>query len=150
MKAMVLRGPGEPFLLEDRPDPTPGPGEAVARVLACGSGLTIEHVRAGRTAANFPIIIGHEITGEIVAVGPETAAMPVIEPLKDGDPVTCWFYLSTVKIVGLGRTARLFPPEFAVMSVDRSTAVTRSTSSCRCKTLSNCPKHWIGAVSLPR
>ena len=34
MKAMVLRKPGEPFVLETRPDPTPGPGEAVARVLA--------------------------------------------------------------------------------------------------------------------
>ena len=93
MKAMVLHGPGEPFVLEDRPDPTPGPGEAVARVLACGSGLTIEHVRAGRTGANFPIVIGHEITGEIVAVGRQTAEMPVIEPLEEGDPVTCWFYL---------------------------------------------------------
>lgn len=93
MKAMVLRGPGEPFVLEERPDPTPGPGEAVARVLACGSGLTIQHVRAGRTGANFPIVIGHEITGEIVAVGPRTETPPVIEPLREGDPVTCWFYL---------------------------------------------------------
>lgn len=93
MKAMVLRAAGEPFVMETRPDPTPGPGEAVARVLACGAGLTIQHVRAGRTGANFPIVIGHEITGEIVAVGPQTDALPVIEPLKGGDPVTCWFYL---------------------------------------------------------
>lgn len=93
MKAMVLHGPGKPFVLETRPDPTPGPGEAVARVLACGSGLTIEHVRAGRTGANFPIVIGHEITGEIVAVGPRAETMLVIEPLREGDPVTCWFYL---------------------------------------------------------
>ena len=93
MKAMVLHGPEQPFVLEERPDPTPGPGEAVARVLACGAGLTIEHVRAGRTPANFPIVIGHEITGEIVAVGPRPDAMPVIEPLREGDPVTCWFYL---------------------------------------------------------
>jgi propanol-preferring alcohol dehydrogenase len=93
MKAMVLRAPGEPFVLEQRPDPTPGPGEAVARVLACGSGLTIQHVRGGRTPANFPIVIGHEIAGEIVAVGSETSALPVVEPLKVGDAVTCWFYL---------------------------------------------------------
>jgi len=93
MKAMVLHGPGKPFVLEQRPDPTPGPGEAVARVLACGAGLTIEHVRAGRTGANFPIVIGHEITGEIVAVGPRSETLPVIEPLKEGDPVTCYFYL---------------------------------------------------------
>jgi D-arabinose 1-dehydrogenase-like Zn-dependent alcohol dehydrogenase len=93
MKALVLRGPREPFVLEDRPDPEPGAGEAVARVLACGAGLTIQHVRAGRTGANFPIIIGHEITGEIVAVGKSSDTLPVIEPLKVGDPVTCWFYL---------------------------------------------------------
>ena len=38
MKAMVLRGPNRPFELEQRPDPVAGPGEAVARVFACGSG----------------------------------------------------------------------------------------------------------------
>ncbi len=41
MKAMVLRGKNEPFILEERPDPKAGPGEAVARVIACGSWLDI-------------------------------------------------------------------------------------------------------------
>ena len=76
MKAMVLRAPDTPFVMETRPDPTPGPGEAVAKVLACGSGLTIEHVRAGRAPARFPIVIGHEITGEIVALGPRRPPTP--------------------------------------------------------------------------
>lgn len=93
MKAMVLRKGGEPFVLEERPDPTPGPGEAVARVLACGSGLTIQHVRAGRTKANFPIVIGHEMTAEIVAVGKSDG---MDDPgLAVGDAVTCYFYLSS-------------------------------------------------------
>ena len=48
MKALVLNGPGEPFSLETVPDPAPGPGEAVAKVIACGAGLTIQHVKAGR------------------------------------------------------------------------------------------------------
>ena len=92
MKAMVLARRGDPFTLEHRPDPTPGPGEAVARVLACGSGLTIQHVRAGRAAADFPIVIGHEITGEIVAMGKsEGFDAP---GLKVGDPVTTYFYLT--------------------------------------------------------
>ena len=34
MKAMLLRGPNMPFELADLPDPTPEPGEAVARVRA--------------------------------------------------------------------------------------------------------------------
>ena len=69
MKAMVLKAKNSPFVLETVPDPVPGPGEAVARVLACGAGLTIHHTRAGRMPVEYPRIIGHEITGEIVAVG---------------------------------------------------------------------------------
>ena len=88
MKAMVLKGPGEPFVEETLPDPVPGDGEAVARVIACGSGLTIQHVRAGRAKVDYPRIIGHEITGEIVAVGAG------VEQLAVGDPVTIYFYLT--------------------------------------------------------
>ena len=63
MKAMVLRGPNTPFELVQMPDPVAGPGEAVARVITCGSGLTIQHAKAGRRQIKFPRIIGHEITG---------------------------------------------------------------------------------------
>jgi propanol-preferring alcohol dehydrogenase len=87
MKALVLRGPNTPFELTQLPDPAPGPGEAVARVLACGSGLTIQHVKAGRARAKFPLVIGHEIAGEIVALGAGA------EGLKAGDPVTAFYYL---------------------------------------------------------
>ena len=85
---MVLKGPNTPFVLSNVPDPVPGPGEAVARVLACGSGLTIQHIKAGRIAAEFPCIIGHEITGEIVAVGDGVAGLAV------GDGVTSYYYLN--------------------------------------------------------
>jgi D-arabinose 1-dehydrogenase-like Zn-dependent alcohol dehydrogenase len=77
MKAMVLKGPKTLFELTDVPDPVAGPGEAVARVIACGSGLTIQHIKAGRIAAKFPAIIGHEITGEIVAVGAGVTGLAV-------------------------------------------------------------------------
>jgi D-arabinose 1-dehydrogenase-like Zn-dependent alcohol dehydrogenase len=90
MKAMVLHAAGQPFVLEERPDPKPGPGEAVAKVLACGAGLTIHHLRAGRGTANFPIVIGHEITGEIVEVGRTEG---IATDLKVGDAVTAYFYL---------------------------------------------------------
>ena len=69
MKAMVLTGPNLPFELVQRPDPAAGPGEAVARVITCGAGLTIQHAKAGRRKVQFPRIIGHEITGEIVETG---------------------------------------------------------------------------------
>jgi D-arabinose 1-dehydrogenase-like Zn-dependent alcohol dehydrogenase len=88
MKALMLKAPNTPFELVNVPDPTPGPGEAVAKVLACGSGLTIQHVKAGRNKANFPLIIGHEITGEIVAIGAG------VRGIKTGDAVTSYFYLN--------------------------------------------------------
>lgn len=88
MKAMLLKGPKMPFELVQVPDPVAGPGEAVARVLACGSGLTIQHLKAGRRSAKFPLIIGHEITAEIVEVGAGVAGLAV------GDAVTAYFYLS--------------------------------------------------------
>jgi propanol-preferring alcohol dehydrogenase len=88
MKAMLLRGPDLPFELVQRPDPVAGPGEAVARVLTCGAGLTIQHVKAGRRKVQFPRIIGHEITGEIVETGAGVSG------LKAGDAVTTYFYLN--------------------------------------------------------
>lgn len=87
MKALVLNGPGA-FSLETVPDPSPGPGEAVARVIACGAGLTIQHVKAGRAKVDYPRIIGHEITGVIEAIGPGVTDIAV------GDPVTAYFYLT--------------------------------------------------------
>ncbi len=87
MKAMVLKAANTPFVLETVPDPVPGPGEAVARVLACGSGLTIQHYKAGRTPATFPRIIGHEITAEIVELGAGVSSLVV------GDAVTAYYYL---------------------------------------------------------
>jgi len=88
MKALLLRAPNTPFEMVELPDPVAGPGEAVARVLACGSGLTIQHVKAGRMAAKFPAVIGHEITAEIVQVGAGVRGLAV------GDPVTAYFYLN--------------------------------------------------------
>ncbi|MDC7788903.1 zinc-binding dehydrogenase [Rhodoplanes sp. TEM] len=85
---MVLEAAGSAFVMTERPDPVPGPGEAVARVLACGAGLTIQHVKAGRKAVRFPRVIGHEITGEIVAVGRDVAGLSV------GDAVTAYYYLN--------------------------------------------------------
>ena len=91
MKAMVLTAPDSPCQLMEVADPTPGPGEAVARVITCGSGLTIQHIRAGRSKVEYPRIIGHEITAEVVEVGKD------VKSLQVGDPVTAYYYLSCGK-----------------------------------------------------
>ena len=88
MKALVLEKQGEPFVLKDVPDPKAGPAEAVARVLACGGGLTIQHYKIGRTHIETPRIIGHEIAAEIVEIGPG------VTNVKVGDAVTAYYYLN--------------------------------------------------------
>ena len=56
-------------------------------MLACGSGLTIQHYKAGRIPLACPRVIGHEITGEIVEVGAGVTGLRV------GDAVTAYYYL---------------------------------------------------------
>ncbi len=88
MKAMVLEAPNTPFISTEVPDPIAGPGEAVAKVYACGSGLTIQHFKAGRNPTTFPRIIGHEICAEIVEIGDG------VDSLSVGDIVTSYFYMN--------------------------------------------------------
>ena len=88
MKALVLESKGEPFVNKDVQDPVPTDNEAVAKVIACGSGLTIQHVRAGRIKVDYPRIIGHEITAVIEEVGKN------VTNIKVGDAVTAYFYLT--------------------------------------------------------
>ena len=94
MRAAVMRG--DRFVVEERPRPTPGPGNVLVKVLACGicgSDLHYAHhvndiiARAGslgadtremeRTVREGPVL-GHEFVCEVVEFGPETdRALPV-------------------------------------------------------------------------
>ena len=88
MKALILNGPNQKFSLENINDPKSKKGFAIAKVLACGSGLTIQHVKSGRIKADYPIIIGHEIVAEIIEINDKNSN------LKIGMPVTAYFYLT--------------------------------------------------------
>lgn len=77
MKAVVIREHGGPevLLLEDCPEPTLGPGEALVRVRACALNHLDLWTRQGLPGRRvpFPHILGNDIAGEIVALsGPET------------------------------------------------------------------------------
>lgn len=70
MRAMRLHAPGRPLELERVPRPAPGPGEVQVRVLACGVCRTDLHVLDGElTEPRLPLIPGHEIVGEVTALG---------------------------------------------------------------------------------
>ncbi|MGM0983782.1 MAG: zinc-dependent alcohol dehydrogenase family protein [Pseudomonadota bacterium] len=70
MRAMVLHAPGKPLELEEVARPEPAPGEVEVRVLACGVCRTDLHVLDGElTEPRLPLIPGHEIVGEVIALG---------------------------------------------------------------------------------
>jgi propanol-preferring alcohol dehydrogenase len=78
MHAMVLNEVGGPLVWTERPDPSPGPGQIRASVLACGVCRTDLHVVDGELPSpKTPIVPGHEIVGRIDAVGTGVASLEV-------------------------------------------------------------------------
>jgi NADPH:quinone reductase-like Zn-dependent oxidoreductase len=76
MKAVVVHQYGGPEVLqfEDYPDPVPGPGEVLVRVAATSVNPLDYKRRAGLMKDSFPIkfpgLIGTDISGTVVKIGP--------------------------------------------------------------------------------
>ncbi len=73
MKAAVFYGMEQGIRVEQVPDPQPGPGDVLVRVAACGLCHTdLHYIDHGTpTFQPPPIILGHEISGTVAAVGGE-------------------------------------------------------------------------------
>src|SRR5690242_4762040 len=70
MRAMVLERAGEPLRLAELEDPTPGPGQVLIRVHACGVCRTDLHILDGELSEpKLPLVPGHQIVGTVVGVG---------------------------------------------------------------------------------
>ncbi len=69
MKAAVFRGAGQPLLIETVPDPTPGPTEMIIKIARCGICGTDISMSAGHGEVQPGQILGHEMAGEVVAIG---------------------------------------------------------------------------------
>jgi 2-desacetyl-2-hydroxyethyl bacteriochlorophyllide A dehydrogenase len=73
MRAIVLDRPGS-FRVAQLPDPTPGPGQIVVRVDACGICGTDLHIMDGEFPPTpYPITPGHEFAGTVAAVARDVA-----------------------------------------------------------------------------
>jgi propanol-preferring alcohol dehydrogenase len=82
---MVFHRAGEPLVLEERPDPVPGPGEIRVRVEACAVCRTDLHVIDGELPdPKRPVVPGHEIIGTIDQAGDETLASRIGERVGIG------------------------------------------------------------------
>jgi propanol-preferring alcohol dehydrogenase len=72
---MILEAPGTRLALRDVPDPEPGPGQVLLRVRACGVCRTDLHVLDGELEhPKLPLVLGHQIVGEVVVGGTRFAA----------------------------------------------------------------------------
>src|SRR6188472_1482385 len=70
MRAMVLHRTQGPLVMEERPEPLPGPGQIRLRVEACAVCRTDLHVVDGELPnPKLPIVPGHEIVGIVKALG---------------------------------------------------------------------------------
>lgn len=70
MQAMVLEKPGAPLQLKTLPIPVPAAGQVLIKVAACGVCRTDLHILDGDLPpVVLPIIPGHEIVGEVAALG---------------------------------------------------------------------------------
>ncbi|HKK08835.1 MAG TPA: zinc-binding dehydrogenase [Gemmatimonadota bacterium] len=77
MKALRLEATGRPLREADVPLPEPGPGEVRVRVRAAGICHSDVHYRAGTSPVGpLPLTPGHEVAGEVEAVGPGGDASP--------------------------------------------------------------------------
>jgi len=73
MRAAVFAAQGR-LVLDDRPEPVPGPREVVVETAAVGICGTDTHVFDGEFEGTvFPLVPGHEATGVVVALGRELA-----------------------------------------------------------------------------
>jgi propanol-preferring alcohol dehydrogenase len=71
MKAAVVRAFGQPLSIEQVPIPTPGPGQLLVQVMACGVCDTDLHAVEGDWPVKpaLPFIPGHEVAGVVAALG---------------------------------------------------------------------------------
>ncbi|VEG27429.1 zinc-binding dehydrogenase [Actinomyces howellii] len=72
MRAAVLRDHATGLSLETIRTPRPQAGEVLVKVAACGLCHSDLHVIGGAIAFPLPAVLGHEVTGTIVELGPGT------------------------------------------------------------------------------
>ena len=80
MKALVIEKPGH-VTVKEVEDPEPGRREVLVKVKACGICGTDMHIFRGELKVKYPVIPGHEISGEVVSLGRDVASF------KTGDRV---------------------------------------------------------------
>jgi threonine dehydrogenase-like Zn-dependent dehydrogenase len=90
MKAAIYPGHGKPIVIENLPDPKPGPEDVVIKVHRCGvCGTDLSFTRGGMFDFGAGVQFGHEYAGEIVDVGSKVSGFKVGERIAVLPSVAC-------------------------------------------------------------
>lgn len=103
IRAAIMTGPGEPIVVEERPDPAVEPGGMILETIVsevCGTDVHLHHGRL--PGVPYPIVPGHVSVGRVAETGGEVTDVEGI-PIRTGEVVTfldvhetchdCWFCL---------------------------------------------------------
>lgn len=71
MRAAILVAPGEPLQVQTIRTPRARAGEVLVKVSACGLCHSDLHVMSGKIPFPTPAVLGHEVSGTIVEIGPD-------------------------------------------------------------------------------
>lgn len=154
MKALVKAEPRPGLTLTQAPDPKPGPGEVIVRIKATSLCGTDAHIYRwdpwAQSRVRLPRIIGHELCGEVVELGPGVSSVQVGDYVAAESHFTCGLCFQcrtgqahvckNYRILGidvdgsyaeyvrlpervLWRTARDIPPELACVQEPLGNAV---------------------------
>ena len=109
MRAVVITQHGEPSVLrvEERPDPSPGPGQVVVEVKAAGLNFADVMARMGLypDAPKPPVVVGYEVAGTVAAVGAG------VDGVSEGDRVIAGTrFGGQAERVAVGADGPLGPP----------------------------------------
>lgn len=89
MRAAVLHAVGD-LRIDERPVPTPGPGEVLIRVAVCGvCGSDATEFGRGLVLAQPPVTLGHEFAGTVEALGEGVDGLQVGSTVICGAGVSC-------------------------------------------------------------
>lgn len=88
MSAVVYDRPGS-FEIRQVPVPVPGPGEVLLRMIVAGVCGTDLHLHEGEFGPTYPLTPGHEIVGEVVALGPAVTSPGIGEMVTIDNTASC-------------------------------------------------------------
>ena len=132
-RAVVLDRPLGSFSIREFPVPRPEPGTVLLRMALSGCCATDAHTYLGQwQAAVFPVLLGHENVGRVVATGAGGARDFLGRELEPGDLV-------------FARWAGVASATSAERSSNRAAAaIARSvTAACRSRSAADSPSTYI-------